>query len=108
MSAFFKYVDNIVDVSDLLNFVSNLDVRFNKLVSDKLDLALMRADNEAVSVPLNFVENLDVRFNKLVSDKLDMALIRADKAAVSEVFNFAANLNARFKTEVSVLDAYKA
>jgi len=54
-------------VSVTFNFMENLDVRFNKLVSDLLALASIRFDIEAVSIPFNFVENLDVRFNTDVS-----------------------------------------
>ena len=68
----------------------------------------MRSDKEIVSAPFNFDINLVVRFNKLVSDKLDLALMRADNEAVSVPLNFVENLVVRLKTEVSVVDAYKA
>ena len=83
LSDFLKYGLSIIEVSEIFNLMANLLVKFNKLVSDKLDLALMRFDKETPSVTSSFVANLLVKFNKLVSDKLDLALMRFDKEAVS-------------------------
>ena len=57
----------MLDVSDIFTLELNLFVRFNKLVSDKLDLVSIRFDREIVSETLTFELNLFTRFKDEVS-----------------------------------------